>query len=64
MKYSWDDDLREADVREWREWHSEAAALDEIKISRAFLGQIKGVRETPYACFVLLVRMPMLHALI
>ena len=46
MKYSWDDDLREADLREWREWHSEAAALDEIKIPRAFLGQMKAVRET------------------
>ena len=51
MKYSWDDDLRKADLREWREWHSEAAALDEIKISRAFLGQMKAVRETSLHVF-------------
>ena len=51
MKYSWDDDLREADLREWREWHSEAAALDEIKIPRAFLGQMKAARETSFHVF-------------
>ncbi|XP_068697068.1 uncharacterized protein [Montipora foliosa] len=51
MKYSWDDGLREADLREWREWHSEAAALDEIKIPRAFLGQSKGVRENSLRVF-------------
>ena len=51
MKYSWDDDLWEADLREWREWHSEAAALDEIKIPRAFLGQMKAVRETTLHVF-------------
>ena len=52
MKYSWDDDLREADLREWREWHSEAAALDEIKIPRAFLGQMKAARETSLHVFL------------
>ena len=46
MKYSWDDDFREVDLREWREQHSEAAAIDEIKIPRAFLGQMKAVTET------------------
>ena len=51
MKYSWDDDLWETDLREWREWHSEAAALDEIKIPRAFLGQMKAVRETTLHVF-------------
>ena len=23
MKYGWDDELKEADLREWREWHRE-----------------------------------------
>ena len=28
IKYDWDDDLREADLGEWREWRREAADLD------------------------------------
>ena len=63
MKYSWDDDLREADLREWHEWHSGAAALDEIKIPKAFLGQTKAVRETSLHMLIL-VKMPMVHVLI
>ena len=64
MKCSRDDDLREANLQEWRKRHSEAAALEEIKLLRAFLGQLKAVRETSLRVFVIIVRMPMVHALI
>jgi len=37
MKYGRVDELKEADLREWREWCKEAKELDEVKIPRAFL---------------------------
>ena len=43
--------LQLEDLREWREWQSEAVALDEVKNSRAFLGQMKPVRETSLHVF-------------
>ena len=37
MKYGWDDELKEADLREWREWRKEAEKLDKVRIPRALL---------------------------
>ena len=37
MKYGWDAKLKEADLREWREWCKEAEELDDVKIPRVFL---------------------------
>ena len=51
VKYGWDDELREADLREWREWHKEASELDEVKVPRALVGQDKPVRETTLHVF-------------
>ena len=51
MTYAWDDKLREADLREWREWRREAAELDEVKIPRALISQDKPVRETSLQVF-------------
>ena len=34
MKYGWDDELMEDDLRVWREWRREAAELDVVKIPR------------------------------
>ena len=51
MKYRWDDELKEADLREWREWHKEAEKLDEVRIARALLQEQKPVRETALHVF-------------
>ena len=34
MKYGWDDELKEADLQKWREWHRETEKLDEVRIPR------------------------------
>ena len=46
MKYGWDDELKEADLREWREWRKEAEKLDEVRIPRPLIQEQKPVRET------------------
>ena len=51
MKYGWDDELQECDIREWREWHKNAKELDEVKIPRAVLSQDKAIRETTLHVF-------------
>ena len=51
MKYGWDDELMEDDVRVWREWRREAAELDVVKIPRALLSQDKPVREASLQVF-------------
>ena len=48
MKYGWDDELKECDLREWREWHKEAKELDEVKIPRALLLIFWGEGRMPY----------------
>ena len=51
MKYRWDDDLKEADLREWCEWHKEAEKLDKVRIPRALLQEQKPIRETAVHVF-------------
>ena len=51
MKYGWDDELKEADLREWREWHREAEKLDEVRIPRTLLQEQKPIRETTLHVF-------------
>ena len=51
MKYRWDDELKEANLREWREWCKEAEEFDEVKIPRAFLNCDKVIRETTLHVF-------------
>ena len=51
MKYGCDDELKEADLGEWCEWHKEAEKLDEVKIPRALLRADKVVRETTLHVF-------------
>ena len=51
LKYEWDEELKEADVREWREWCKEAEELGKVKIPRALLSQVKVVRETTLHVF-------------
>ena len=51
IKYEWDDELKEADVREWREWYKEAEKLDEVRIPRALLCEKKPIRETALHVF-------------
>ena len=46
MKYGWDDELKEADIREWREWRKEEEKLDEVRIPRALIQEQKPLRET------------------
>ncbi|KAK2558705.1 hypothetical protein P5673_018910 [Acropora cervicornis] len=45
MKYGWDNELMEDDLRVPCEWRREAAELDVVKIPRALLSQDKLVRE-------------------
>lgn len=51
MKCGWDDELRESDLREWREWYKEAEKLDEVEIPRALLSQDKSIQETALHVF-------------
>ena len=51
MKYGWDDELMEDDLRVWREWRREAAELDVVKIPRALLSPDKPVREASLQVF-------------
>ena len=51
MKYEWDDELKEADLREWREWRKEAEKLDEVRIPRVLLCEKKPIRETALHVF-------------
>ena len=51
MKYGWDDELKEADLREWCEWCKDAEELDEVKIPRALLNCDKVIRETTLYVF-------------
>ena len=51
MKYEWDDELKEADLHEWREWRKEAEKLDEVRIPRALLCEKKPIRETALRVF-------------
>ena len=51
MRYVWDDELKEADLREWREWCKEAEKLDEERIPRALLQGQKPFRETTLHVF-------------
>ena len=51
MKYGWDDDLKEADLQEWREWHREAEKLDEVRIPRPLFQEQKPIRETALHVF-------------
>ena len=51
MKYGWDDELMEDDLRVWREWRRKAAELDVVKIPRALSSQDKPVRETSLQVF-------------
>ena len=51
MKYGWDDELKEADLREWREWRKEAEKLDEVRIPQTLLQEQKPVRETALHVF-------------
>ena len=51
MKYGWDDEFKEADLREWREWYREAKKLDEVRIPRTPLKEQKLIRETALHVF-------------
>ncbi|XP_068684884.1 uncharacterized protein [Montipora foliosa] len=51
MKYRWDDELKEADLQEWREWRKEAEKLDEVRIPRALIQEQNPVRETALHVF-------------
>ena len=51
MKYGWDDELKEANLREWRKWCKEAEKLDEMRIPRALLQGQKAIRETTLHVF-------------
>ena len=51
MKYGWDEQLKEADIREWSKWFKEAEELDEVKIPRALLNCDKVIQETTLHVF-------------
>ena len=50
-KYGWHDELKEADLREWRECCKEAENLDEVRIPRALPQEQKPVGETALHVF-------------
>ena len=46
LKYGWDDELKEADLREWCEWFKESELLETVKILRALFSRNELFRET------------------
>ena len=46
LKYEWNDELKEADIREWREWFKESELLDTAQIPRALFSWNEPFRET------------------
>ena len=51
MKYGWDDELKESDLREWHEWHRETEKLDEVRIPIALRQEHKPIQETALHVF-------------
>ena len=46
LKYGWGDELKEADLREWREWFKESELLETVQIPRALFSWNEPFRET------------------
>ena len=59
MKYGWDDELKEADLREWREWRKEAEKLDEMRIPRTLLQGQEPMERLHFMYFAMQARLPM-----
>ena len=59
MKYEWDDELKEADLREWHEWCKEAEKLDEVRIPRAYFVRRNLFERLHFMYFATPARMPM-----
>ena len=57
LKYGWDDELKEADLREWREWFKESELLETVQIWRALFSRNMPFRETDRMCFVTRAKM-------
>ena len=46
LKYGWDDELKEADLREWRKWFKESELLETVQIPPALFRRNEPFRET------------------
>ena len=46
LKHGWDDELKEADLHEWREWFKESELIETVQIPRALFSRNKPFRET------------------
>ena len=46
LKYGWDDELKEADLREWREWFKESELLETVEIPRVLFSRNEPFRES------------------
>jgi len=51
LKYEWDDELKEADLREWREWFKESELLETVQIPQALFRRNEPFRETNLQVF-------------
>ena len=46
LKYGWGDELKEAGLREWREWFKESGLLETVQIPQALFRRTEPFRET------------------
>ena len=46
LKYGWDDELKEADLRGWRKWFKESELLETVQIPQALFRRTEPFRET------------------
>ena len=51
LQYGWDDELKEVDLCEWREWFKESELLETVQIPRALFGRNEPLRETTLHVF-------------
>ena len=46
LKYGWDDELKEADLRQWHEWFKKSELLETVQIPRVLFCRNEPFRET------------------
>ena len=51
LKYGWDDKLKEADLRQWREWFKESELLKTVQFPRALFSRNEPFREASLHVF-------------
>ena len=57
LKYGWDDELKEADLRGWRKWFKESELLETVQIPQALFRRTSHFEKLTCMCFVTRAKM-------